>query len=480
MTFWHKLETSIRNRDSLLCVGLDPYPERIPSRYATVGDFNKAIIDATADLACIYKPNIAFYEALGEAGLRALRDTLDYIPDDIPVLLDAKRNDIATTAAAYARAAFEQWGVDALTVNPYLGSDGVAPFLAYEDRGVFILCKTSNPSAGEVQDWSQAGEPLYGHIARLAERWAEGRPLGLVMGATYPDAIADARAEWPGAWFLVPGIGAQGGQLVAVLEAGLRTDGLGLIINSSRGILYAQDPRAAAMALRDRIRSTRDQVQEELRQRARQTLPPRLRALARALFEAGCIRFGDFLLKSGAHSPVYVDLRLLVAHPRLLARVAQAYARLLRSLEYDRIAGIPMAALPIGTAVALEMGQPLVYPRPQVKAHGTRRLIEGEYRPGERVVLLDDVITSGGSKLEAAEPLLAEGLVIEDVVVLIDREQGGTEELEKRGYRLHAVMTLSQIVDSLAENGLLAPVDAQRVRDYSESSPDVCDLAGED
>jgi uridine monophosphate synthetase len=134
-------------------------------------------------------------------------------------------------------------------------------------------------------------------------------------------------------------------------------------------------------------------------------------------------------------------------------------------LEYDRIAAIPYAGLPIGTAVALETGDPLIYPR-QAKAHGTRRSIEGEYRSGERVVLLDDVITSGGSKLEAAEALLAAGLVIEDVVVLIDREQGGAEELAGRGYRLHASLTLSQIVDSLSEDGLLAPADAQRVHDY--------------
>jgi len=159
MNFWDKLERSIRKRDSLLCVGLDPRPDRIPKRYVSVGDFNKAIIDATADQACIYKPNIAFYEALGEEGMRALRETLDYIPDDTPVLLDAKRSDIASTAAAYAKAAYEDLGVDALTVTPYLGRDGVDPFLAYEDRGVFLLCKTSNPSAGEIQDWTQGGQP---------------------------------------------------------------------------------------------------------------------------------------------------------------------------------------------------------------------------------------------------------------------------------------------------------------------------------
>lgn len=466
MSFWRKLEASIRQRDSLLCVGLDPDPAKIPSCYVSVADFNRAIIEATADLVCAYKPNMAFYEALGEKGLRALRQTLDLIPADIPVILDAKRNDIATTAAAYAKAAFEYWGADALTVNPYLGRDGVEPFLAYADRGVFLLCKTSNPSASEVQDWAQGGEPLYWHIARLAEGWAGGQEIGLVIGATYPEAIADIRQQSPYAWFLIPGIGAQGGELQAVLRAGLRPDGLGLIINASRSILYASDPRAAAASLRAEINAIRSRILSEMPRRAPDTHQLRVVRLARLLFEAGCVRFGDFVLHSGAHSPIYIDLRRLVTYPHILNEVARAYVRLLGSLKYDRIAAIPYAALPIGTAVALQTGQPLIYPRREVKAYGTRRLIEGEYHSGERVVLLDDLITTGGSKLEALEPLLAEGLLVEDVVVLIDREQGGASDLAQKGLRLHAAMTLRELVDALAEGGQLAPADAQRVRKY--------------
>ena len=469
VSFWCKLEASIRHHDSLLCVGLDPDPAHIPSHYASVADFNRAIIDATAGLACAYKPNIAFYEALGEEGLRALRETLDHMPADVPVVLDAKRNDIASTAAAYARAAFERWGVDALTVNPYLGRDGVEPFLAYPDRGVFLLCKTSNPSAPEIQDWAQGGEPLYRHIARLAEGWAGGREIGLVIGATYPEAVADIRCHSPNAWFLIPGIGAQGGELQAVLRAGLRPDGMGLIINASRSILYAVDPHAAAESLRTEINAVRTQVLSEMRQRAPNAREIEIARLARLLFEASCVRFGDFVLHSGAHSPLYIDLRRLVTYPRILAEVASVYARMLGPLKYERIAAIPYAALPIGTAVALQTGQPLIYPRREAKAYGTRRLIEGEYHAGERVVLLDDLITTGGSKLEALEPLLAEGLIVEDVVVLIDREQGGAQDLAQKGLRLHATLTLRELVDALAEGGQLAPTDAQRVRDYLAS-----------
>jgi uridine monophosphate synthetase len=464
-TFWQKLETSIRKHNSLLCVGLDPQPNKIPARYASVGEFNRAIIAATQDVACCYKPNIAFYEALGETGLAALRETLATIPADTPVILDAKRNDIASTAAAYAKSAFEVWGVDALTVNPYLGLDGVQPFLDYTDKGVFLLCKTSNPSAGEIQDWGQAGEPLYRHVAQLAEKWAGGKEIGLVIGATYPEAIAETRSSSPATWFLVPGVGAQGGELEAALRAGLRPDGMGLIVNSSREILYAADPRATAQKLRDKINAVRGATAQHPRGFGNpwgviQT------SLARGLFEAGCVRFGDFVLHSGAHSPVYIDLRRLVTYPRLLAEAARAYARLLRPLRYDRIAAIPYAALPIGTAVALEMNQPLIYPRREAKSYGTKKLIEGEYQAGERIVLLDDLITTGGSKLEALEPLLAEGLIIEDIVVLIDREQGGVQELAQKGYRVHAALTLRQIVDILEREGKVPTADALRVREY--------------
>jgi len=463
MSFWTKLTESIRRRESLVCVGLDPQPGKVPARHGSVADFTKAVIDATADVACCYKPNIAFYEALGEKGWRALRETLAHVPADIPVILDAKRNDITSTAAAYAQAAFDELGVDALTVNPYLGRDGVEPFLAYRDRGVFLLCKTSNPGAGEVQDWTQGGEPLYRHIARLADQWAGGGEIGLVMGATYPEAVADIRARSPNAWFLVPGVGAQGGELASVLRAGLRPDGLGLVINSSRGIIYADDPRRAALELRDQINAIRAECAA--------TLPPtphqmEVAALARALFEAGCVRFGDFTLKSGAWSPVYMDLRRLITYPALLQQVARSYARLLAEIPHERIAAIPYAAMPIGTAVSLLTGKPMIYARREAKAHGTARLVEGDYRPGDRAVLLDDVITSGGSKLEAAEPLRAEGLVVEDIVVLIDREQGGAAELRNLGFRVHAALTLREIVDALAAGGQIGQPEALRVHAY--------------
>lgn len=468
MNFWRKLEASIELHDSLLCVGLDPVREAIPANYASISDFGKAIVDATHDLVCCYKPNIAFYEALGREGIRALMDTLAYIPDNIPVILDAKRNDIASTAIAYAKAAFEVIGADAITINPYFGNDGVQPFLDYTEKGVFILCKTSNPSAGEIQDWSRGGEPLYRHVADLAKSWAGEREIGLVIGATYPEAIADIRIHAPNTWFLIPGIGPQGGELKPILEGGLRADGFGLIINASRSIIYAESPREAAVTLRAQINTLRDKTLAVMRDRSHNPTvrEVELDRLARGLFEAKCVRFGDFTLHSGAHSPIYVDLRLLVSYPKLLMEVARVYAELLAPLKYDRIAAIPYAALPIGAAVSLYTGAPLIYPRREVKSYGTQKLIEGEYAANERIVLLDDLVTSGASKVAALQPLLAEGLLVKDIIVLVDREQGGTEDLTRQGYTVHAALTLHELVESLERQNLITADEAHKVRVY--------------
>lgn len=193
-------------------------------------------------------------------------------------------------------------------------------------------------------------------------------------------------------------------------------------------------------------------------------------ALAERLHAIGAVQFGRFTLKSGSESPVYLDLRLLISEPALLAEVAQAYVTLLRALSFDRIAAIPYAGLPIGTAVALAGGWPMIYPRKEAKAHGTGRAIEGRFQPGETVVVLDDVISSGGSKLEAIAPLEAVGLVVRDVVVLVDRETGGRAELGRAGYRLHSVLTLAGIATALAEIGRITVDERDTVLGYLRST----------
>ena len=188
--------------------------------------------------------------------------------------------------------------------------------------------------------------------------------------------------------------------------------------------------------------------------------------LAVRLFETGCVQFGRFTLKSGIESPIYVDLRLLVSHPALLREVARSMANLARPLTFDRIAAIPYAGIPIGVALALEMNRPLIYPRREVKAHGTRRAIEGAFEAGEVALVVDDLITRGDSKLEAISPLEAEGLKVRDVLVLVDREQGGTEDLARRGYRLHAVFRLVEVLDHLHQSGSIAPAQYANAMDY--------------
>ncbi|HEY40816.1 MAG TPA: orotidine-5'-phosphate decarboxylase [Dehalococcoidia bacterium] len=263
MKFVEKLTRAMQTNDSLLCVGLDTDPKRMPEGISIV-DFNRAIIRATSDLVCAYKPNLAFYEAMGDEGWSALKETVKNIPDNIPVIADAKRGDIGNTATAYARAIFDNLGFDATTVNPYLGFDAVEPFLSYEERGVIILCRTSNAGATDFQDllcqYGDGYRPLYEIVALKASQWNIHGNIGLVIGATYPEELSIIRRQHPEIPFLVPGVGAQGGDLAQAVRHGIDANGRGMIINSSRQILYASTgndfnsaARQAATELRDEI-----------------------------------------------------------------------------------------------------------------------------------------------------------------------------------------------------------------------------------
>lgn len=442
-SFFERLETRVRAVNSLLCVGLDPRAENAEDARAQC----LRVIEATHEYAAAFKPNSAFFEVFGAAGMDALRDVIARVPQNIPVILDAKRGDIAATSAAYARAAFDTLGASAVTVNPYLGGDGIAPFIENTERGAFVLCKTSNAGADEFQALQVGGYALYEIVAQRAQTWNVKNNVGLVVGATDPARLARVRELVPEMWFLVPGIGAQGGDLEATLRAGLRADGMGLLINASRSIAAAANPGEAAKKLRDEIGNWRLAIGKSKIENRNSQMDTAEQQLADDLLQSHCIRFGAFTLKSGQQSPIYLDLRRLVSYPAILKRVGRAYAEILVRLEYDRIAGIPYAALPIATAASLELNKPLLYPRREVKAYGTKAAIEGEYNAGETVVVLDDLATTGDTKIETIEKLTEVGLRVRDIVVLIDRGQGADELLARAGYTLHAVTTLPRLLE---------------------------------
>jgi uridine monophosphate synthetase len=253
---------------SLLCIGLDPHVNDLPAPNAeSARDFCIHLVKQTARYAAAFKPNAAFFEVFGADGWTALTQVIEAIQEEsnrmgslIPVILDAKRGDIASTAEAYAKSAFETLGAHCITLNPYLGKDSIEPFIRNSERGIFLLCKTSNPGSGDLQDLmvTMANGPsspvyLYEHVAHLAQTWNTKRNIGLVVGATHVDAMTRVRAAAPDLWFLAPGIGAQGGELESALKAGLRTDGKGLLINVSRSVARAEKPGLAAAELRDEI-----------------------------------------------------------------------------------------------------------------------------------------------------------------------------------------------------------------------------------
>ncbi len=267
-TFISRLQDSWARNDSLVCVGLDPeierFPEHIAAHASPIFQFNKAIIDATADLVCAYKPQFAHYAAYEAED--QLQRTIEYIHEtypDIPVILDSKRGDVGNTAERYANEAFERYGADAVTVNPYLGGDSLEPFLNHADRGVIVLCRTSNPGARDLQDLTvdAGGRRLYHVVADLAaHHWNTRGNCLLVVGATYPQELAEVRrivGEMP---LLVPGVGAQGGDVAAAVRSGQTAAGTGLLISSSRGILYASRGEDFAVAARMATEQLRGQI----------------------------------------------------------------------------------------------------------------------------------------------------------------------------------------------------------------------------
>ncbi|BAY96815.1 orotate phosphoribosyltransferase [Tolypothrix tenuis PCC 7101] len=464
MNFFDKLQNNITHNQSLLFVGLDPNPEMMPKRYADedmiAGLWNwlQFIIAETADFVCAYKPTLGFYEALGIPGLELLHKTLKAIPQHIPIILDAKHSDL-NTSTIFARTVFTEWQVDAITLSPYIGQDHVAPFLVYPDKAVFILSCTSNPGAESLQQYPTNESPLYLQVVKESRTWGTPEQLGLEVGTTNPEVLALIRAVAPERIIMARSIWAQENNLHEILASGLNDHGDGLLIPVPQDMLSSPQLAQEIASLRAEINLAKNNIIQEnsscsvwlpdvcsFNQHPQQDL-------ILQLYDIGCIMFGSFVQASGATFPYYVDLRKIISNPQVFNLVLTAYAEILQNLTFDRIAGIPYGSLPTATGLALRLNYPMIFPRKEVKAHGTRKVIEGNFHAGETVVVVDDILISGKSAMEGAEKLQSAGLKVNDIVVFIDHEAGVKDRLKANGYNSYAVLTISEITETLYQTG---------------------------
>jgi len=464
----------------------------------------KAVIEATAPHVCAYKPSLGFYQALGPVGLELLREVRELVPLEIPLIVDAKHGDL-NSSSALAHYLFRVLGADAATLSPLAGQDIAAPFLLYPEKAVVVTCHSSNPAARVLQHHPDEQDPLYLRIVRETQLWATPEQLLLEVGTSDPAILARVRAEAPERFLILRSLWAEEDRLDALLEAGLSAAADGLLLPLPQNLLVEDDMAERAALLKRRIGERRERWLE-LRSRDAaascqlwlpgqrgqagggasqpQVPPDPLEALILDLFDIGCLLFGEYVQASGAVFNYYVDLRQIISDPNLFHRVLHCYASLLQGLEFDRIAGIPYGSLPTATGLSLQLHKPLIYPRKEVKAHGARRLIEGDFNEGDVVALVDDILISGGSLLEGIAKLESSGLVVRDVVVFIDHGSGHTpqsqphpaaaiepgaaaaggsdalQRLTQRGYRCQAVLNIARITAVLHRHGRLSDAQA--------------------
>jgi uridine monophosphate synthetase len=487
MSWTERVAHITATQNSILCVGLDPVYETLPPEFRT-GDvaqaifaFNRNIVDRTAQFAAAFKLQYKCYSAEGEAGITALRLTCAYIRErypHVPVILDAKYADVGHVMERCAHEAYDLFRVDAVTAMPAPGQQALAPLMSRPGKGCFMVVRTSNPGAGELQDIPVAGgEPLYSVVARkIAQDWAgalhQGN-IGLVAPATEPSVLAAVRQAAPALPILCPGVGAQGGDVEAAIAAGLDAQGGGLLINVSRAIMEAADPGAAARNWRDRMQACRSSV---LDRRAsapgpRPTLSP-LHRVVLEMFRIGAIRFEPVTLKSGLVSPYYNNLRILASYPSLMQEVAGLMSQTLRraGLAPDILIGIAEAGIPLAVALSQHTGIPAGYVRSAAKAHGTRRMVEGVWKEGATALLVDDVVSDGASKLEVLGHLRDAGLQVKDILVVVDRGQGGPEVMAQHGLRCHAVITMQEVLDILLGAGLIGPHELEEAQRFMQTA----------
>ncbi|MEM8828749.1 MAG: bifunctional orotidine-5'-phosphate decarboxylase/orotate phosphoribosyltransferase [Cyanobacteria bacterium P01_G01_bin.19] len=465
MNFTDKLSSAIATNNSLLVVGLDPNPEMIAAEFSSAEtalvDRLEAwllwVINATGDRVCAYKPTLGFYQALGIPGLQLLERILKAIPPSIPIILDAKHSDL-NTSTVFAKTIFTQWQVDAVTLTPYAGQDHSAPFLVYSDKAVFILAHTSNPQAEVLQRYPNLEQPFFLKVVEEAQSWATPEQLYLEVGTTNPKILSQIRAIAPERTILLRSLWSKNNNFESLIKIGLNNTGEGLLIPIPQDFLASNDLAAETNRLNQKI----DLYRQEKAQQASscEIWTPDVclldshphQDLILQLFDIGCLLFGDYVQASGATFSYYIDLRKIISNPNIFNQVLKAYGDIVQTLEFDRIAGIPYGALPTATGLALNLQRPMIFPRKEVKAHGTRRLIEGSFNPGETAVVIDDILISGKSVMEGAAKLKSAGLKIKDIVVFIDHEGGVKDRLKQNGYNAYSVLTISEITQTLYES----------------------------
>jgi uridine monophosphate synthetase len=522
MGFFVQLTDAIASNQSLLVTGLDPNPEMLQSwafRRGMAGrsflsqarHWIKAVIEATAPHVCAYKPSLGFYQALGPVGLELLREVRELVPLEIPLIVDAKHGDL-NSSSALAHYLFRVLGADAATLSPLAGQDIAAPFLLYPDKAVVVTCHSSNPAARVLQHHPDEQQPLYLRIVREAQLWATPEQLMLEVGTSDPAILARVRAEAPERFLILRSLWAEEDRLDALLDAGLTAAADGLLLPLPQNLLVEDDMAERAACLKQRIEERRRHWLQTRQQQAgsscqlwlpgQEDTPPAalagpgavghgaaadsatgkpvatdpLEDLILDLFDIGCLLFGEYVQASGAVFNYYVDLRQIISDPNLFHRVLHSYAEQLQGLQFDRIAGIPYGSLPTATGLSLQLHKPLIYPRKEVKAHGARRLIEGDFNEGDVVALVDDILITGGSLLEGIAKLESSGLVVRDVVVFIDHGSGpgvpaeaapaagegsdALRRLSERGYRVRAVLDIARITAVLHRHGRLSDAQA--------------------
>ncbi len=475
ITWGERVALAIAARESILCVGLDPIWEKLPSAAKSkdvtqdLFVYNRNIIDKTAPFAAVFKAQYKCYSAEGEAGISALRLTCAYIKaqhPDIPIILDAKYADIGHVVERCAHQAFDLFGVDAVTAMPAPGCEALAPLVSRPGKGCFMVVRTSNPGAEELQDIiTSSGDPLYKVITgKIASGWNASGNVGLVAPATDPHVLGEVRRAAPHLPILCPGVGAQGGEAEAAVLAGLNPMGAGLLINVSRGIMEAPDPGEAARHWRERLEQARAKyVPERKHGRARA-----LHDVVNEMFNIGAIRFEEVTLKSGLVSPYYTDLRVLGSYPALLRKVAALMASTVQdaNLSPDILIGIAMAGIPLAVALSQHTGIPAGYVRAAAKSYGTKKMVEGAWREGATALLVDDVVSDGASKLEVLGNLQEAGLKVSDIIVLVDRGQGGPQLMAHHGLRCHTVATMEEVLEILLQSNLITPDKLEESRRF--------------